>query len=180
MKSIFGEVLYAGFLYREDSLRLQQKIISFFVVTYFLFVELQSDSYEFNPEWNLFSERSYVPGFCDHRTGMRGGELFCQQHPFSLPAGMEMRQLEQSLHLQPRLEFKVIRKFFLNHNKSFRWHLGDYEKHDFFPFEACERRNFDFCVFLRMCSNTKIKVSPLTGLQNQMEKNVFRNRRNAI
>ena len=22
---------------------------------------------------------------------------------------------------------KVIRKFFLNHNKSFRWHLGDYE-----------------------------------------------------
>ena len=23
---------------------------------------------------------------------------------------------------------KVIRKFFLNHNKSFRWHLGDYEK----------------------------------------------------
>ena len=31
---------------------------------------------------------------------------------------------------------KVIRKFFLNHNKSFRWHLGDYEKHDFFPFEG--------------------------------------------
>ena len=28
--------------------------------------------------------------------------------------------------------FKVIRKFFLNHNKSFRWHLGDYEKHIFF------------------------------------------------
>ena len=27
---------------------------------------------------------------------------------------------------------KVIRKFFLNHNKSFRWHLGDYEKHNFF------------------------------------------------
>ena len=32
--------------------------------------------------------------------------------------------------------FKVIRKFFLNHNKSFRWHLGDYEKHVFFPFEG--------------------------------------------
>ena len=27
---------------------------------------------------------------------------------------------------------KVIRKFFLKHNKSFRWHLGDYEKHNFF------------------------------------------------
>ena len=31
---------------------------------------------------------------------------------------------------------KVIRKFFLNHNKCFRWHLGDYEKHNFFPFEG--------------------------------------------
>ena len=31
---------------------------------------------------------------------------------------------------------KVIRKFFLKHNKSFRWHLGDYEKHIFFPFEG--------------------------------------------
>ena len=30
---------------------------------------------------------------------------------------------------------KVIRKFLLNHNKSFRWHLGDYKKHDF-PFEG--------------------------------------------
>ena len=27
---------------------------------------------------------------------------------------------------------QVIRKFFFNHNKSFRWHLGDYEKHIFF------------------------------------------------
>ena len=32
--------------------------------------------------------------------------------------------------------FKVIRKFFKNHNKSFRWHLGDYEKHNRFPFEG--------------------------------------------
>ena len=31
---------------------------------------------------------------------------------------------------------EVIRKFFLKHNKSFRWHLGDYEKHNFFPFEG--------------------------------------------
>ena len=29
---------------------------------------------------------------------------------------------------------KMIRKFFLNNNKSFRWHLGDYEKYDFFSF----------------------------------------------
>ena len=29
-------------------------------------------------------------------------------------------------------EIKVIRKFFIKHNKSFRWHLGDYEKHNFF------------------------------------------------
>ena len=32
--------------------------------------------------------------------------------------------------------FKVIRKFFLKHNKSFKWHLGDYEKHNLFPFEG--------------------------------------------
>ena len=34
------------------------------------------------------------------------------------------------------LQVKVIRKFFLNHNKSFRWHLGDYENIIFFPFEG--------------------------------------------
>ena len=33
-------------------------------------------------------------------------------------------------------KLKVIRKFFLKHNKSFRWHLGDYEKHHLFPFEG--------------------------------------------
>ena len=31
---------------------------------------------------------------------------------------------------------KVIRKFLLKHNKSFRWHFGDYVKHNFFPFEG--------------------------------------------
>ena len=47
---------------------------------------------------------------------------------------------------------KVIMKFFIKHNKSFGWHLGDYEKHNFFfHLRVCERRNFDFCVFLRMC-----------------------------
>ena len=35
--------------------------------------------------------------------------------------------------LPVKVYFKVIRKFFLKHNKSFRWHLGDYEKHIFFP-----------------------------------------------
>ena len=50
--------------------------------------------------------------------------------------------------------FKVIRKFFSNYNKSFRWHLGDYERHNFFHLKPCERRNFGFCVFLRMCSGS--------------------------
>ena len=34
---------------------------------------------------------------------------------------------------------KVIRKFFLTQNKSFRWHLGDYEKHHFFPISGSVR-----------------------------------------
>ena len=43
---------------------------------------------------------------------------------------------------------KVIRMFFFkNHNKSFTWHLGDYEKHNFFHLKACERRNFGFVCF---------------------------------
>ena len=60
----------------------------------------------------------------------------------------------QSLQWMISCWFKVIRKFFLKHNRSFRWHLGDYEKHIFFHLKACERRNFDFCVFLRMCSGS--------------------------
>ena len=55
---------------------------------------------------------------------------------------------------------QVIRKFFFKHNKSFRWHLGDYEKHNFSHLKACERRNFDFCVFLRMCSMPVGRVGP--------------------
>ena len=31
---------------------------------------------------------------------------------------------------------KVIRMFFTKHNRSLRWHLGDYEKHIFFSFEG--------------------------------------------
>ena len=68
-----------------------------------------------------------------------------------LPAGC----LEAYIYTEPSsYALKVIRKFFLNHNKSFRWHLGDYEKHIFFNLKACERRNFEFCVFLRMSSVT--------------------------
>ena len=52
------------------------------------------------------------------------------------------------------MKLKVIRKYLLNHNKSFRWHLGDYEKHTFFNLKAYERRKFDFCVFLRMFSGS--------------------------
>ena len=33
-------------------------------------------------------------------------------------------------------QIKVIRRFFVNHNKNFRWNLGDYEKHIFSPFEG--------------------------------------------
>ena len=42
---------------------------------------------------------------------------------------------------------KVIRKFFLNHNKIFRWHLGDYEKHNFFPFEGLRGETLIFVCF---------------------------------
>ena len=49
----------------------------------------------------------------------------------SLPRDVD---LGSRLLLQPDL--KVIRKFFLKHNMIFRWHLGDYEKHIFFPFEG--------------------------------------------
>ena len=61
---------------------------------------------------------------------------------------------------------KVIRKFFKNHNKSFRWHLWDYEKHIFFHLKGCERRNFDFCVFLRMYSGSggRVLVRKLAGM----------------
>jgi len=35
-----------------------------------------------------------------------------------------------------KVAIKVIRKIFLTNNKSFRWHLGDYEKYNFFPLEG--------------------------------------------
>ena len=69
-----------------------------------------------------------------------------------IPYGNEKVAIEISFIFQITSVLKVIRKFFLKHNKSFRWHLGDYEKHNFFHLKACERRNFDFCVFLRVDS----------------------------
>ena len=54
------------------------------------------------------------------------------------------RHTYKSINKQTK-RLKVIRKFFIKHNKSFRWHFGDYEKHIFFHLKACER-NFDFCV----------------------------------
>ena len=43
---------------------------------------------------------------------------------------------------------KVIRKFFLKHNKNFRWHLGDYEKLNFFLSEGLwEEKLWFLCVF---------------------------------
>ena len=97
--------------------------------------------------------------------------------------------------------------FFLKWSGSFRWHQevldgisGITKNIIVFFLKACERRNFDFCVFLRMCivtkylhivfsrwnsytthpyEHTEIKVSPLTGLQME-KKYVFRNPRDAI
>ena len=40
-----------------------------------------------------------------------------------------------SMRIEVR-DLKVFRKFFIKHNKSFRWHLGDYEKNNFFAFEG--------------------------------------------
>ena len=48
----------------------------------------------------------------------------------------EVKKIRISAILVRSVVLKVIRKFFFNHNKSFRWHLGDYEKHDFFLFEG--------------------------------------------
>ena len=60
--------------------------------------------------------------------------------------------------------FKVIRNFFLNHYKSFRWHLGDYEKHSFFPFEGLweEKLCFFVCSYgciVGPCSYTCLGLS---------------------
>ena len=68
---------------------------------------------------------------------------------------MNVDDVYGTLYSPRSAQLKVIRKFFFKNNiKSFRWHLGDYEKHIFFHLKAFERRNFDFCVFLRMCSGS--------------------------
>ena len=47
---------------------------------------------------------------------------------------------------------KVIRKFFLSITKVLDGISGITKIIIFFHLKVCERRNFDFCVFLRMCS----------------------------
>ena len=50
--------------------------------------------------------------------------------------------------------------FFLKHNKSFRWHLGDYEKHNFFPFEGLwEEKLWFLCVFTGVWSARRACVA---------------------
>ena len=39
-------------------------------------------------------------------------------------------------NIELEVNFISDQEVFLKHNKSFRWHLGDYEKHIFFPFEG--------------------------------------------
>ena len=46
-------------------------------------------------------------------------------------------------------QVKVIRKFFLKHNKILDGISGITKNIIFFHLKVCERRNIDFCVFLR-------------------------------
>ena len=55
--------------------------------------------------------------------------------------------------------FKVIRKFILKHNKSFRWHLGDYEKHNFFL------RIFSWLYFFFFIFTNFARVFPLKSFK---------------
>ena len=61
-----------------------------------------------------------------------GGEPM-RHHDGSSPGPRPVQGRLDTCLLHKMGSLKVIRKFFLNHNKSFRWHLGDYEKHNFFP-----------------------------------------------
>ena len=45
-------------------------------------------------------------------------------------------QWKSAINHYVTIHLKVIRKFFLKHNKSFRWDLEDYEKYNLFPFEG--------------------------------------------
>ena len=56
-----------------------------------------------------------------------------------------------------RNDLKVIKKFFLKATttKILDGISGIAKNIFFFHLKACERRNFDFCVFLRMCSVMK-------------------------
>ena len=76
----------------------------------------------------------------------RGRYLYIQQIPSpALVVGIYEEAVhykieanrEQKREMNARFAIlKVIRKFFLKHNKSFRWQLWNYEEYNFFPFEG--------------------------------------------
>ena len=68
--------------------------------------------------------------------------------------------IRRSIVMQPLRPLKWSGSFFLNHNKSFRCHLGDYEKHNLFPFEGLWEEKLWFLWVLRMCSMPGGRVWP--------------------
>ena len=54
---------------------------------------------------------------------------FSTRNPFEASSQIVCRK--SKMDTEPGI-LKVIRKFFLKHNKSFRWHFGDNEKQIFF------------------------------------------------
>ena len=94
----------------------------------------------------------FILGKCRHenrRAGARAGPSsqhqprnqleFTKSHSLIAEVIIKLYTLgisHKSLISKIELMVKVIRKYFLNHNKSFRLHLGDYENHNFFPFEG--------------------------------------------
>ena len=70
------------------------------------------------------------------------------------PEGILFRKLKESV-TGIRTNVKVIRKFFFKTiTKVLDGISGITKNIFFFHLKAYERRNFDFCVFLRMCSGS--------------------------
>ena len=69
------------------------------------------------------------------------------------------KRIEGHISVNP-YRLKVIRNFFKNYNKSLDGISGITKNIIFFHLKACERGNFDFCVFLRMCSMPGGRVWP--------------------
>ena len=64
------------------------------------------------------------------KTGSGSATLLLQYAGFLLRLGSGSLSSVEARCLQDTLKWSG--SFFLKHNKSFRWHLGDYEKHIFF------------------------------------------------